>query len=323
MNRSVIGTALLLTAIVASWSVIGIVECLASAVLLLTTHFVLAGSKRNVCWGFLGIRIALSWADWFIFDFWISAGLLLCRQLLLVSIGILILKGLLRSPPQKSDPAPPVRLLLLAGSPFLVVTVIGIGAYLIDQFYGRRVSEHSMSQILIVAGLAALAYFGFMVTGIWLLRSPPQKSDPAPPVRRLLLAGSPFLVVTVIGIGAYLYANLIDQFYGRRVSEHSMSQILIVAGVAVLAHFGFMVTGIWRRSGAVALIYPVVFLVIGAAIVPLQPKPLDLLSVLDTGAGYEGQGDRPPSVPVNIALECLLHHKDSAVRGCCYAGRWV
>ena len=245
MNRSAIGTALLLTAIVASWSVIGIVECLASAALLLTTHFVLAGSKRNVCLGFLGIRIALSWADWFIFDFWISAGLLLCRQLLLVSIGELIVKGLLRSPPQKSDSAPPVRGLLQVGSEWLVVTVIGIGAYLFAvqvEFTGRRVSEPSMYQVIGVGGVAMLA-------------------------------------------------------------------------LAMFAHFALTMKGISRRSGAVALIYPVVFLVIGAAIVPLQPKPFDLFSILILERAAKNKGDGF-NASVNTALECLLRHKDSTVRQC-------
>jgi hypothetical protein len=127
VKRTTLGTALLLAVVGASWNVIGTAECLATAALVLTTHFVLSGSGRSVCLGLLSIRIALLWVDWFIVDFWISAGLLLCRQLLLLRIGVLLLKGLLRSPPEKSDPAPSVRGQLLAGSGLLVVTLGGIG----------------------------------------------------------------------------------------------------------------------------------------------------------------------------------------------------
>ncbi|MEO2031467.1 MAG: HEAT repeat domain-containing protein [Planctomycetaceae bacterium] len=157
MKRSTIGTGLLLMVVGAGWNVIGPAECLATAALVLTTHFVLSGSGRNVCLGLLSIRIALLWVDWYIVDFWISAGLLLCRQLLLLSIGTLLLKELLRLPPEASDSPPSVRGPLLAGCGLLVVALGGIGGYLITDSV----------QYLIVTGIAVLAHCVFLVAGIW------------------------------------------------------------------------------------------------------------------------------------------------------------
>ena len=229
MTPSMAGMVLILSAGGAGWHVIGPVEYFATAALALTTHFVLSRSRRNVCLGLLCIRIALLWMDWYIVDFWISTVLLLCRQLLLLSIGVLILKGLLRSPPEKSDPAPSVR---------------------------------------------------------------------GP-----LLAGSGLLVVALGGIGGYLIADSV--------------QYLVVTGVAALAHIGFLVTGIWRRSGVEALSYPVVFLAIGALTGQLLPDTRDLncIWVMERRAQslkVPRWRDTRPSV--NLAFECL-RHKDSGVRG--------